>query len=128
VYTHAKILSGKSTNAKYISAAAFTQNAPGTFGTASRDEFRGPKFLQADCSLDRNIALHEGLAMTLRLDAFNVLNHPDFLPPGSGSDEGQTTPLTASTFGQITTVPTSTGAAPAGYGARVFQGSVKFTF
>jgi hypothetical protein len=50
--------------------------------------------------------------MTLRLEDFNVLNHPNFSTP--------TATVSSSTFGQIS--------ATTGEGARVFQGSAKFNF
>jgi hypothetical protein len=121
VYTHAKILSGPSTNAQYVNAAAFTPNAIGTFGNERPNTFRGPKSLQVDSALSRSFALHKRLNLTVRLEAFNVLNHPNFAPPESSGYIGQSTSLTSSTFGQIT-------ATTNGYGARVFQGAVKLTF
>jgi hypothetical protein len=121
VYTHAKIRSGQSTNAQYVNAAAFTPNAIGTFGDVGARAFRGPKFLQVDSALSRSFALHERFQMNLRLEAFNVLNHPNFATPESSGYIGQTTSLASPTFGQIT-------ATTNGYGARVFQGAIKFTF
>ena len=49
--------------------------------------------------------------MTLRLEDFNVLNHPNFSTP--------TASLSSSTFGQISGTANN---------ARVFQGSMKFAF
>jgi hypothetical protein len=121
VYTGATIRSGKSANAQYINAAAFTQNPTGTFGDVGRNAFRGPKYLQTDAALNRSFALHERLAMNFRLEAFNVLNHPDFTAPGSGGYIGSSTSLTSSTFGQVTSTVYN-------YGARIFQGAIKFTF
>ncbi len=121
VYTHAKIRSGQSTNAQYVNATAFTPNPIGTFGNVAHNQFRGPKFLQADAALSRIFPLHERLALALRLEAFNVLNHPDFATPESGGYIGQTTSLVSSTFGQITATTNN-------YGARIFQGAVKLTF
>jgi hypothetical protein len=51
------------------------------------------------------------LNTTFRLEAFNVLNHPNFSNP--------TAVLTSSTFGQVTSTSNA---------ARVFQGSVKVSF
>jgi len=121
LYTHSKILSGASTNAQYINAAAFTQNATGTFGDSGRFAYRGPKFLQVDSALSRAIPLHERLTLNLRIEAFNVLNHPNFAAPGSSGYNGSITSLVSSTFGQVTATPVNSG-------ARIFQGAVKLTF
>ena len=121
LYTKAKIMSGKSVNAQYISAAAFTQNPTGTFGNSGRFAYRGPKFLQVDSAVSRSFALHETLALNLRFEAFNMLNHPDFAAPGSAGYLASSTSMAASTFGQVTATTNA-------YGARVFQGAVKITF
>jgi hypothetical protein len=121
LYTHQKIRSGASTNAQYINAAAFTQNPTGTFGDSGRNAYRGPKYLQTDAALNRSFTLHEALAMNFRLEAFNVLNHPDFVAPGSSGYIGSSTPMTSSTFGRVTSTVNN-------YGARIFQGAIKFTF
>jgi hypothetical protein len=57
--------------------------------------------------------IHDSLTLDLRLEAFNVLNHPDFGSP--------TASLTSSTFGQV-------GALAGGNAARVFQGGIKLSF
>jgi hypothetical protein len=121
VYTHKKILSGQSANAQYINVSAFTPNAIGTFGNVGRNAYRGPKFLQVDSALNRIFPLHENLALVLRLEAFNVLNHPNFATPESNGYIGQSTSLASSSFGQITATTNN-------YGARIFQGAIKVTF
>jgi hypothetical protein len=121
VYTHAKIRSGVSSSAQYIEASAFTQNATGTFGDSGRNAFRGPKFLQTDCALSRSFPLHESFAVTLRFEAFNLLNHPNFSTPESSGYIGQSTSLVSPTFGQITATTNN-------YGARIFQGALKLSF
>ena len=125
IYSHAKILSGASTNAQYLnpaSSGAFTQNASGTFGNSGRFAYRGPKFLQADAALTRSFPLHDAFALNLRFEAFNLLNHPDFAAPGSSAGYlASSTALNAKTFGQITSTEQ-------GYGARIFQGALKVTF
>jgi hypothetical protein len=121
IYTHTTIRSGPSKNAQYINAAAFTQNATGTFGDVGRNTYRGPRYLQTDLALNRSFPLHERLSMNFRLEAFNLLNHPDFAAPGSSGYIGSTTSLTSSTFGQVTSTVTN-------YGARIFQGAIKLTF
>ncbi len=113
VFTHATLRSGPASNANYMNKAAFSTPASGldVFGTLGRNTFRGPKQLQDDVSLNRAFPVHEGMAVNLRLDSFNLLNHPDFGNPSNS--------LTSSTFGDITGT---------NYNARLFQGSVKFTF
>jgi len=121
VYTGAKILSGPSTNAQYVNASAFTPNAIGTFGDEGAYHFRGPKFLQVDSALSRSFPLHDSFVMDFRLEAFNLLNHPNFATPESSGYIGQSTSLASPTFGQITATTNA-------YGARIFQGAVKITF
>jgi hypothetical protein len=126
LYTHAKIqkaAAGKYTS--YISSSAFTQNTSGTFGTSGRYAYRGPKFLQADAALSRSFSLRDSFAMNLRLESFNLLNHPDFAAPGSATGSGgylgTSSALSSGTFGTITSTMNN-------YGARVFQGALKITF
>ncbi|AXC12642.1 Oar protein [Acidisarcina polymorpha] len=121
LYTHNKIKSGQSINAQFINPGAFAPNAIGTYGSVARDQFRGPKFLQVDSALSRILPIHERLNLALRLEAFNLLNHPNFATPESGGYIGQTTSLTSPTFGQITATTNN-------YGARIFQGAVKLNF
>jgi hypothetical protein len=78
-----------------------------------------------DAQISRIFPIHESLNAALRLEAFNVLNHPNFnLPTGNttgtpGGTTGQNAVLTSGTFGQITTTANQ---------ARIFQGSVKINF
>jgi hypothetical protein len=122
VYTHAKIKSGRSTNAQFINLSAFAANPTGTFGNSGRNAYRGPEFLQVDGAVSRIFPLHDRLALNLRFEGFNVLNHPNFAAPGSTAGyAGSSTSIVSSTFGQVTSTVN-------GYGARIFQGAVKLTF
>jgi hypothetical protein len=78
---------------QWLNPAAFVQNAQGTFGNAPRDNLAGPRWFNFDLELSRTLTLREGLHMELRMDAFNVLNHPNLDPPDLY--------LTDPTFGQI---------------------------
>jgi hypothetical protein len=112
-------------NREYLNPAAFAQvtascgastngcAAVGTFGDVSRNEFRTPPYFQFDGQVSRLFPLHERLNLDLRLEAFNVLNHPDFGAPTAG--------FSSSTFGQISSTA-------GGNAARVFQGGVKLIF
>jgi hypothetical protein len=122
-------------NREYLNPAAFAQvTAPcpvdsknnllpgcqylGTYGNISRDAFRGPKFFQFDAQISREFPIHESFSTTLRLEAFNVLNHPNFANPDAK--------LTDSTFGQVSA--TAANGTNNTFGARVFQGSIKVNF
>jgi Carboxypeptidase regulatory-like domain len=101
-------------NRGYLNTAAFSQiptSAFGTFGNISRNSFRGLPQYQVDAQVSRIFPIYERLNMTLRLEAFNLLNHPNFSTPSAV--------LTSSTFGQISSTTNA---------ARVFQGSIKFIF
>jgi hypothetical protein len=93
------------------SAAANGCSALGTYGNVSRNAFYGPKSLQFDAQISRIFPIHESWTTTLRLEAYNVLNHPDFNNP--------TASLTSSTFGWVSSTSNA---------ARVFQGAVKINF
>ncbi len=122
IYTHKQITqASKGGNRSWVNASAFAQNATGTFGNSGRFAYRGPGYFQLDSALSRTFPLHERLALVLRLEAFNALNHPAFAAPGSSGNLGSSSSLLSSTFGQITSTLTT-------YGARVFQGAVKLTF
>lgn len=112
VYLHTHPLNDPKFNPDTIDKTKFTVNAPGTYGNLGRNAFVGPKFFNVDSSLSRSFPVHEALKMTLRLEAFNVFNHPNFNNPSANVNGA------ASGFGRIT------GAQP----ARVFQGALKFTF
>ncbi len=118
VYTHQKITQSATGNRFYFNRAAFTQNAPGTFGNLGRNAFRGPKFFEVDASLNRTFPFRERLALNVRLEAFNVLNHPNFTNNSASGAGAFTTGLNSATFGSIT------GAAD----PRIFQAAAKITF
>jgi hypothetical protein len=118
-YTHQKITQSATGNRAYFSKSAFAQNAPGTQGNLGRNAFRGPKYYEVDMALSRNFPLYERLAFNLRLEAFNVFNHPNFTNNyGASNTAAFTTALNSGTFGYIS------GAAD----PRIFQLAGKITF
>jgi Carboxypeptidase regulatory-like domain/TonB dependent receptor/TonB-dependent Receptor Plug Domain len=66
---------------KGLNPAAFA--IPGTVrqGTEGRNDITGFGLTQVDLSISRNFRLTERLNLQFRADAFNVLNHPNFLNP-----------------------------------------------
>ena len=51
------------------------------FGNMGRDSLRGPSFKQFDFSVSKDTKLKEQLTMQLRVEVFNLLNHPNFSNP-----------------------------------------------
>ena len=80
--------------ALWLNRAAFVNNAPGTYGNAGRDAFRGPGLLNFDIAFSRIFALRERLKLEARAEAFNAINHVNLNNP--------TTALNSSNFGKIT--------------------------
>jgi hypothetical protein len=117
-------------NRGYLNPAAFcfnqttcTPTVPaGTYGDLQRDLVSGPMFFQFDSQLSRIWTISERWKLVTRLEAFNVLNHPNFSNPSSSNPAG-------SSFGTITSQAGGASLAniPA-LAARVFQGSVKVVF
>jgi Carboxypeptidase regulatory-like domain len=117
-------------NRGYLNPAAFCftqssctpQEAPGTYGNMQRNLISGPAFFQFDSQLSRIWTVTERWKVVTRLEAFNVLNHPNFSNPSSSNPAG-------SSFGTITSQAGGSSLAniPA-LAARVFQGSVKVVF
>lgn len=110
-YTRQKLTSTTAGNRSYLNPGAFAQlSTPGTYGNIGRNSFNGPKKVQFDAEVSRLFPVWESVNLDFRVEAFNVLNHPNFNNPNAG--------LNSSTFGQVT----SAGS------ARVFQGAFKILF
>ncbi len=109
---------------EYLNPAAFSQVCPagnttgcadaGTYGNLTRNKFVGPSFFDVDAQVSRLFPVYttssETMNLDLRLESFNMLNHPNF-----GGINGN---LSSPDFGQ----------AGSSSGARVFQGVIKFIF
>ena len=72
-------------------------------GSAPRNFLRGFGEFEADTALQRTFALHEGLGLLFRVEAFNVLNHPNFgvLSLACGTSTAAAV-CNSTTFGQAT--------------------------
>jgi len=51
------------------------------FGSSGRNKFYGPHFRDFDLGLAKDTKLSERVTMQVRIDAFNVFNHPNFANP-----------------------------------------------
>jgi hypothetical protein len=67
----------------WFNPSAFALPLPGQFGTAGRNILRGPGFAEFDMALQKVFQLREGMKITLRAEAFNLLNHPNFGVPSN---------------------------------------------
>jgi hypothetical protein len=59
-------------------------NCANLFGNAGRNQIVGPRLIDLDFSLFKNIPIpriSETFNLQLRTEFFNILNHPNFLPP-----------------------------------------------
>ncbi len=97
----------------YFNTALFTPNALGTPGDASRRYFSGPGMFDTDLALLKSVRISEGKALQLRMEAFNVFNHPQFFGP-SAVNGNISSPL----FGQVVQASSP----------RLLQLAAKFTF
>jgi hypothetical protein len=58
----------------WLNIAAFSDPAPGTYGTLGRNTERGPKFVQLDMSLLKRSNLTASQRLEFRVEVFNILN------------------------------------------------------
>src|SRR5207248_9872569 len=73
----------------------FTSPPAGTFGTLSRNGFRGPDLFVYNLALFKNFAVHENLKLELRGEVYNLTNTSNpmnpvwnFMSPGFGTSIG----------------------------------------
>ena len=65
----------------WFNPAAFAAPAPGTFGNHQRNSIRGPGFWKIDLAVTRLLDVGSTRNLELRIEAFNLLNHPQFAQP-----------------------------------------------
>lgn len=73
---------------RWFNTNAFEDPQPFTFGNAGRNILPGPGTAIVDFSMHRRFAITERLGLQLRLEAFNLLNHPNWGIPGQYPDFG----------------------------------------
>ena len=108
----------------YLNPLAFSQPPSGTFGDLGRNSIYGPGYSNWDLSVTKETQLTEKLALQLRAEVFNVLNHPNFALPNHNITPG------SGPMGVITQTPdvAQTNPGLGGGGPRVFQLGAKFVF
>jgi hypothetical protein len=83
---------------------------PGQLSNLSKGYFQGPSAINLDLSLSKRIRITETKTFEFRMDAINVLNHPNWGLPDTN--------INSNTFGRITSAT----------GNRSFTNSVRFNF
>ncbi|MGB5014715.1 MAG: hypothetical protein WBO68_11880, partial [Pyrinomonadaceae bacterium] len=105
------IYPGLSTNAAFDGQVFFSV-APGQTGNIGRTQLNGPKSLNVNMALLKNIRFTESMRVQLRAEAFNVLNNVNL------RNNTQLANINATSFGQITSAGD----------ARIFQFAARFEF
>jgi hypothetical protein len=131
-------------NLSAFQAACFVPNVAGLscaagphFGSSARNQFRGPHFRNLDLALSKTTKITERVAMQLRVEAFNIANHPNFanpLWPSSIVDwtRNGIAPATGRGLGYLPLTVTTDVGGQNPYlgegGPRNFQAAVRFSF
>jgi hypothetical protein len=98
------------TNAAWFNPSAFARPAAGTFGVQPRNSLRNPHTWNLDMGLRKIVPVRGSNRVELRVEAFNVLNHPNW--GGANSNP------TSGSFGLVTGKT----------GERVIQLATKYMF
>jgi hypothetical protein len=100
----------------YFNPNAFAQETPGQLGNEGRNNFHGPGINSTDLALSKLVKFSETRQVELRMEAFNLFNHSQFLFSGNiTAFEDINAP---SQFGRVTTA----------YQGRVIQLGAKIYF
>ena len=108
----------------FTNPAAFPNPPFDQAPSLGRNFFHGPSFVNSDASLSKTTKLTERLGLEMRLEVYNLFNHPNFTTPGEG-DGGQGNGLFTPLFGVITS---QIGRPDGTTGARQLQMAAKLIF
>ena len=108
------------TPTRWFDPCAFVLNPAGTFGNLGRYTVDGPDVDSLSLSVGKTFAFNERLKLQLRVESFNVLNHPNFGTPGLSVFTSNGAYLGSA--GQITATSNP------GLGGRNIQFGLKMTF
>ena len=86
---------------RYFDPDAFSRPLAGTFGNAGRGSFIGPRLINVDTSLFKNIPINERWSLQFRAEAFNLLNHVNFDTPNTAVFSGATGNAISPSAGRI---------------------------
>jgi len=67
----------------WFNPSAFAVPPAGQFGNAGRNMLRGPAFAQFDPALHKDFAINQERRLTVGVEVYNLLNHPNFGVPSN---------------------------------------------
>ena len=114
------------TPSRWLNLAAFTEAPPGQFGNVGRNTIIGPGIFGFDFEVHKQFKMpyKEGHSVQFRLEAFNVLNHPNWSMPNLNVLSGAAQPgMPGTAAHQNFGVSTGTSTA-----MRQVQLALKYTF
>jgi hypothetical protein len=115
----------KTAFATYNSTSGISTPIQTDWGNIAPNSFRGPGYFNIDANIAREFHIRERMSFTLGIQAYNVLNHPNFALP-SGSLSSGSFGLITSTLGPPTSIyGTGQGASVSG---RLAVLTGRFTF
>jgi hypothetical protein len=79
----------------------FPDPSLGSFGDVSLNSLQGPDNKNFDFALEKMIPLRESLQLELRVEVFNVLNHPISLRPAGPQNSNHATVFGTPSFGFV---------------------------
>jgi hypothetical protein len=91
---------------QFLNPAAFTPNATGATGNVGRGALRGPGNVSFDVAVSRRFRIAERFTLEARGEAFNIINHVNFVGAIQGAGTGSAgatvmnTNLSSSAFGK----------------------------
>ena len=107
---------------------AFVRPPGSAQGNTSRNQFAGPGLYSVDASLSRSWpvgVLGKSARVSLRVDAYNVLNHANLGPPGSALNKDN---FGVALYGRMERKPTFPALTPFNESARRIQLLLRFEF
>jgi hypothetical protein len=99
-----------------------TNPQPGTKGNLQQSTVRGPSAIYFDMNMVKRIQIKESKQLEIRVDAVNILNHPNFASPASTIPANNS--IDSANFGRITALRTEL----VGNGMRSFIINTRFNF
>jgi hypothetical protein len=108
---------------QWIDPSNVSASTPGTFGTCTVGNVRGPAYANLDLSLHKDFLITEGKRLEFRFEGLNAFNHPVWTFSGGPADgsfdpSGSCASCANANFGRIT----------GSQGARQLQFALKFYF